>query len=245
MGRGRTTAKRQRARVLVRRRARLSFPSSPYRRERSAVRRTVKVSAPLPKDVRSLSARAACYGEPCCEQGPSRTRPTALHGDFGPWDRASGRDRDSKKSHRSGGFPAFTSLPSSHQRQPHLVGADGDPWLPRGWLARHIRRRRTSRRPGVTPVPVAPPTERLMMAPPDEQGVYSLSELSRKSRKSRAVPHGLCITGMGAVWAPAFLRRPAKREQSPAPFSICDVRPLTRSGPPRAPAWCRPCRSPR
>ena len=35
-----------------------------------------------------------------------------------------------KQSHRSGGFPAFTSLPSSHRRQPHLVGADGDPWPP-------------------------------------------------------------------------------------------------------------------
>jgi hypothetical protein len=48
-------------------------PSSLMPRERSAVRRTVKVSAPWPKGLRSLSARAACAGEPCCEQGPSRT----------------------------------------------------------------------------------------------------------------------------------------------------------------------------
>jgi hypothetical protein len=60
----------------------------------------------------------------------ARAQRRSTGGDFGPWDRASGRDRDSKKSHRSGGFPAFTSLPSSHQRQPHLVGADSDPWPP-------------------------------------------------------------------------------------------------------------------
>ena len=60
----------------------------------------------------------------------ARAQRRSTGGDFGPWDRASGRDRDFKKSHRSGGFPAFTSLPSSHQRQPHLVGADGDPWPP-------------------------------------------------------------------------------------------------------------------
>ena len=33
-------------------------------------------------------------GRPCCEQGPSRTRPTALHyGDFGRQDRSRGTDR--------------------------------------------------------------------------------------------------------------------------------------------------------
>jgi len=34
------------------------------------------------------------------------------------------------------------------------------------------------------------------MAPPDEQGGYSLSELTGKSRKSRAAPRGLCIVGI-------------------------------------------------
>jgi hypothetical protein len=56
-------------------------------------------------------------------------------------------------------FAALCRAASSHRRQPHVVGADGDPCLPgRGCEPR--RRRRTSLRQ----------TRRLMMTPPDEQG---------------------------------------------------------------------------
>ena len=52
-------------------------PSNP--RERSAVRRTVKVSAPRAAGGPHLSARAACVTGIVGEQRRKRTRPTALH----------------------------------------------------------------------------------------------------------------------------------------------------------------------
>ena len=101
-------------------------PSNP--RERSAVRRTVKSIRTAAVGLRGLPARAACDGEPRCEQcRHARAQRRSTGGDFGPWDRASGR-----KGHcpDPADFAAFLSHPSSHRRQPHLVGADGDPWPP-------------------------------------------------------------------------------------------------------------------
>jgi len=63
-------------------------------RERSAVRRTVKVSAPLPKGVRSLSARAACVTTSLANNAENaRAQRRSTGGDFWPRVRASGRGK--------------------------------------------------------------------------------------------------------------------------------------------------------
>jgi len=105
-----------------------SFPEK-YRGSGAPSDAPSKVSAPLPKGVRGLSARAACAGEPCCEQGPSRTRPTALHyGDFGR------QDRSNEAPDRAFAHPASFRLRSSglvcHLWRPLLVGPGGYPWPP-------------------------------------------------------------------------------------------------------------------
>ena len=99
------------------------------------------------KAVRSLSARAACAGEPCCEQGPSRTRPTALHWRrfwaSGPCSRA--RIAACSRATDPAAFAAFVSLPVQPLKAAPPSWSGRRPLASRERGCESRRRRRTSR----------------------------------------------------------------------------------------------------
>jgi hypothetical protein len=64
-------------------------------------------------------------------------------GDFAPRDRASCTRADRSSRPQSGGFRLLRPAQSSHRRQPHVVGADGDPRRPGREVTSPVRGRRT------------------------------------------------------------------------------------------------------
>ena len=139
------------ARVVVRLRVRLSsFVSL----ESEGAERRAAHQANTPR----MKPRccAACM-RPASTSVRMPRRPALHRGDFGPRDRASGRGTGQAPDRRAFApwsrrlSPPFIRTSSSHQRQPHIVGADGDPWPPGDGLRNHPQA--PHRRLRVYPVP--------------------------------------------------------------------------------------------
>jgi hypothetical protein len=147
---GMTTRQASSARVLVRRRVCLYSSSLPHTEGAERRKTHLQNSARRAASVATLVSAGGVRHRHCWRTRPKRTRLTALHCDgFCPRHRF--RARPDRACAHPAAFAAFVRPSRPTMAAPRNRGGRSSE-ASRGWLARHIRRRRTSRR-RVYPVP--------------------------------------------------------------------------------------------